>query len=72
LGFGFGPGVGFGFGVGVGLGPGLLLLLSLPGTGELCVLVVVDEDGVDGDDMSTHAVASTVIATKNETLLRIA
>jgi hypothetical protein len=70
MGFGFGPGVGFG--VGVGLGPGLSLLLSLPGSGELCVLLVVDEEGVDGDDMSTHAAASTVIATKNETLLRIA
>src|SRR5262245_2834906 len=71
LGLGFDPGVGFGF-VGVGFGAGLLLLLSLPGTGELCVVVAVDDDGVDGVDMSAPAAISTGAPTKNEMLWRIA
>ena len=63
-----GAGLGFGF----GLGFGLLLPLSLPGTGEFCVVVVADDDGVDGVDISAHADTSTAIATKHESLLRIA
>src|SRR5262245_51144361 len=72
LGLGFDPGAGFGFGAGAGFGVGLLLLLPLPGTGELCVVAVVDDDGVDSVDMSAHAVTNPAIATKNESLLRIA